>query len=96
MTPLLLYCVLFPWGGVVIGIYSIGLTLLGQRFTGNELAHANAGFVMMYCLGLLLGPAIEGTALDAWNPQGLLAVLAAISAAYALWLALSRPKIPAE
>jgi MFS family permease len=95
-VPWLLYFVLFLWGGVVIGIYSIGLTLLGQRFTGNELAHANAGFVMMYCLGLLLGPAIEGTALDVWNPQGLLAVLAVISAAYALWLALSPPRIPAK
>jgi MFS family permease len=89
-SPLLLYFVLFLWGGVVIGIYSIGLTLLGQRFTGNELAHANAGFVMMYCLGLLLGPAVEGSALDAWNPNGLVAVLAIVSAAYVGYLWLTR------
>ena len=32
--------------------------------------------------GCWLGPAAEGAALDAWNPHGLVAVLAAISAVY--------------
>jgi MFS family permease len=91
-TPLLLYLVLFCWGGVILGMYSIGLTLLGERFSGNELAHANAGFVIMYCMGLLIGPAVEGSALDAWNPHGLLVILGAICALYVGWLAVSRPE----
>jgi len=93
--PLLMYYLLFVWGGWVLGIYSVGLTLLGERFRGADLASANAGFIMSYCMGLLAGPAIEGAALDAWNPNGLLVVLGAISAAYVGYLMLSRPAEPA-
>jgi len=87
----LFYALLFVWGGVILGIYSVGLTLLGERFKGASLASANAAFVMAYCMGLLVGPAAEGAALDAWNPHGLIAVLAAISAAYLAFLLVRRP-----
>lgn len=93
-TPVLLYLVLVVWGGWILGIYSVGLTLLGERFKGPDLASANAGFIMSYCTGLLAGPAVEGAALDAWNPHGLVVVLGAICAAYAGYLMLSRtPKV---
>jgi len=85
-TPLLMYFVMLVWGGWVLGIYSVGLTLLGERFKGADLASANAGFIMSYCMGLLAGPAIEGAALDAWNPHGLLVVLGGISVAYVGYL----------
>jgi len=88
--PLLMYLVLFIWGGWILGVYSVGLTLLGERFKGEQLASANAGFVMSYCVGLLAGPAFEGYALDLWNPHGLLVVLGAISAGYVAYLMLSR------
>ncbi|MGD0189220.1 MAG: MFS transporter [Rhizomicrobium sp.] len=87
--PALMYLVLLLWGGLILGVYSIGLTLLGERFKGPELASANAGFVMSYCIGLLAGPAIEGVALDVWNPNGLLVALAAISAGYVIYLWIS-------
>ncbi len=70
--PPAIYTLLFFWGGVVMGIYTIGLTLLGERFKGAELANANAAYVMLYASGLLAGPTIEGVALDAWNPHGLM------------------------
>ncbi|HTK79011.1 MAG TPA: MFS transporter [Rhizomicrobium sp.] len=89
-SPMLLYLLLFLWGGLIPGVYSIGLTMLGQRYKGGDLANANAGFVILYSFGLLLGPAGEGVALDAWNPHGLLAVLGAICAAYVGFL-LFRP-----
>jgi hypothetical protein len=44
---------------------------------------------MSYCMGLLAGPAIEGAALDAWNPHGLLVVLGGICAVYAGYLLFS-------
>jgi len=81
-TPPLAYFLLFLWGGLILGVYSLGLTLLGQRFKGPELATANAGFVIAYSLGMLLGPAAEGVALDAWNPHGLLVALGTICAIY--------------
>jgi MFS family permease len=92
-TPLLMYVVLFFWGGWILGVYSVGLTVLGERFKGAELASANAGFVMSYCLGLLAGPALEGAALDAWNPHGLMVVLGAICAIYASYLLFRPPAV---
>jgi MFS family permease len=78
----LFYLLLLLWGGVILGIYTIGLTMLGERFQGEILASANAGFILLYCLGLLIGPAGEGVALDAWNPHGLMLVLGTICAVY--------------
>jgi hypothetical protein len=87
----LFYLLLLLWGGVILGIYTIGLTILGERFQGDTLASANAGFILLYCLGLLIGPAGEGAALDAWNPHGLMVVLGAISAVYTGFLLFRRP-----
>jgi MFS family permease len=84
------YALLFVWGGVMLGIYTIGLTLLGQRFKGGELASANAAYVMLYAVGLLAGPLAEGVALDAWNPHGLMVVLAMISVIYVIFLTVRR------
>ena len=87
-TPILVYALLFFWGGIIMGVYTIGLTILGERFKGRELASANATYVMLYAIGLLGGPMVEGVALDLWNPNGLMVVLAAISAFYVIFLML--------
>ncbi len=84
------YALLFVWGGLMMGIYTIGLTLVGQRFNGAELAGANAAYVMLYALGLLAAPPVEGVALDAWNPTGLMAALTAISLIYVAFLVVRR------
>lgn len=81
-VPLLMYGLLTVWGGIATGMYTIGLTLIGQRFKGGELVGANAMNVMLYAMGLLIGPAAEGVALDAWNPHGLIAALGGICAVY--------------
>lgn len=88
-TPAWMYLLLFFWGGIIMGVYSVGLILLGERFKGSDLASANATFVMLYAVGLLSGPLAEGVALDAWNPHGLMVVLALISGFYVLFLKLS-------
>jgi MFS family permease len=85
-TPPVFYLLLLLWGGLVLGVYSVGLTILGERFQGPTLASANAAYVMFYCIGLLLGPASEGAALDVWNPHGLMVMLGVISAGYVVWL----------
>ena len=84
--PIATYVVLALWGGIVTGIYTIGLTLIGERFKGGELLSANAAYVILYSLGLLVGPAMEGVALDAWNPHGLVVALGGICALYVLFL----------
>jgi MFS family permease len=90
--PTAFYLLALFWGGIVLGIYTLGLTVLGERFRGPDLARANAGYVMSYAAGLLIGPAVEGVALDAWNPNGLMAALAAIIAAYLVFLMASRQR----
>lgn len=88
--PVLIYLLLFIWGGLILGVYSIGLTMLGERYKGGDLANANAGFVILYSLGLLVGPAGEGVALDLWNPHGLSLALGGICAVYMAFLVFRR------
>lgn len=87
-TPWLLYPSLFLWGGVVVGLYTMGLVLLGERFKGGDLAAANAVFVMLYSAGGLLTPPVSGYAMDVWSPHALMTVLGVLCAAYlviAVW-----------
>ncbi|MEI9994015.1 MAG: MFS transporter [Rhizomicrobium sp.] len=90
--PAATYVLLFLWGGLIMGVYTVGLTLVGERFKGPELASANAAYVMLYAVGLLSGPPVEGVALDAWNPHGLMVVLAAISLIYVGFLGFRRAR----
>ncbi|MDE1174536.1 MAG: MFS transporter [Parvibaculaceae bacterium] len=74
--------VLFLYGGVVAGLYSVGLTYLGERFRGADLAAANSAFVMMYAMGALTIPPLSGIAMDWWDPHGLMLVMGAICLVY--------------
>lgn len=76
--PLLLWPLLFLWGGVFVGLYTIALAMLGERFEGGALAQANALFVMVYCLGNLGGPPLVGAAMDTIGPDGLPILLTAV------------------
>ena len=62
---------LLLWGGVAFGIYTVGLTMLGERFAGGDMARANAAFVMVYTLGSLVGPPLSGAAMDVVGGPGL-------------------------
>ena len=72
--------VLFVWGGTVAGLYTVGLSALADRFHGSDLAGANAAFVAMYGLGMLLGPAAIGIGLDLAPLSGAPLVMAAFFA----------------
>lgn len=74
-THILLFAVLFVWGGITSGIYPIALSMAGDRFHDAELVAANAAVISAYGLGALAGPALGGVAMDAWNPHGLPAFL---------------------
>jgi MFS family permease len=75
-------------GGLVLSYYSIGLALLGQRFALEDLAVANAAFILCYELGTLTGPAVAGAAMDLWR-HGLPATIALASLLFSA-LAFSR------
>ncbi len=76
------YAVVFLWGGLAAGLYTVGLTQLGARFSGADLAAANALFVMLYSLGMLVGPAAAGAAMD-MHDDGLAIVIAVLFGLYA-------------
>lgn len=84
-TPLLLWPLLFVWGGTVVGLYTVSLAMLGDRFAGGELARANAVFVMLYCLGSIVGPPLTGGAMDLLGEGGLSSVQIAVCAAFFLF-----------
>jgi MFS family permease len=70
-TPLLLWPLLFVWGGTLYAFYSQGVALLGEEFAVEDLATANTVFVMVYCLGGVIGPSAGGKAMDLWPIRGL-------------------------
>lgn len=78
-----LWGLLIIWGGAVLGFYTVGLALLGQRFKAGDLAVANAAFIVLYQLGSVIGPAAGGWSMELWDPHGLLATMAIFSAGFA-------------
>lgn len=62
--------VLFLWGGVVAGLYTVGLAHLGAKLSGADLASANAAFIFCYSAGMLVGPQTIGASLDAFGADG--------------------------
>lgn len=83
-TPWQAYALLLVWGGITGGFYTIGLTQLGSRFNGADLASANAMFVMLYSIGMMLGPFGAGMAMDHIGTNALTWLLAALFAAHAM------------
>lgn len=82
-----LFPLLFIWGGVIVGLYTVGLSLLGARFKGPLLARANSGFVFMYAFGALIGAPLAGVAMDLSTRHGLPVAVASIMGAYLALLA---------
>lgn len=78
--------ILFPlvaiWGGLIAGLYTVGLAHLGASFRGADLAGANATYVMMYSLGMLAGPPIIGVGFDVWDPHGMPAAIVLLFVLY--------------
>ena len=74
--------ILFLWGGVVAGLYTIGLAHLGARLSGRDLASANAAFVLCYGIGMLVGPQAIGIGMDIAGPNGFAWSLAIFFGAY--------------
>lgn len=74
-TPLLLWPLIFIWGGTLYAFYSQGVALIGEGFADADLPAANTVFVMVYCLGGVIGPSAGGIVMDAWPRLGLQVLL---------------------
>ncbi|MGU3359163.1 MFS transporter [Methylobacterium sp. M6A4_1b] len=83
-----LLVLLFLWGGIAGTLYTVGLAHLGATVRGPELAGANAAFVVLYNVGLMLGPPIIGGGMDLAPPQGFAYSLCLLFLGYAAVVAL--------
>lgn len=62
--PLVRILLLFLLGGVTMGFYVLGLTMLGEQFKGQILVSANASFIFFLSIGEIIGPPVIGRAMD--------------------------------
>jgi MFS family permease len=62
-VPGLLWPLLVLLGGLMGGLYTLALTLVGERFRGADLTRANTAFVMTFQLGAIAGPPYAGAAM---------------------------------
>ena len=72
---MLLWPMLFVWGAIAFGIYTIALVELGDRFSGALLLAGNGAFGMMWGIGGIFGPPVAGAAMDLIGPEGLPIIL---------------------
>ena len=60
----LAYPLLFVWGGVFVGIYTVMMTLVGSRFQGGDLVSVYAVMSVAWGAGAFIGPSAAGAAMD--------------------------------
>jgi MFS family permease len=63
-NPWATYGLLFVWGGIFVGIYTIMLSIVGSRFSGGELIGIYAGMSLLWGGGALFGPVLAGGAMQ--------------------------------
>ena len=81
---LMMAAVLLFWGGCVAGLYTVGLSHLGSRLTGADLAAANAAFIFCYAIGTVAGPQAIGATIDMTGNDGFAWAIAAFFGLYVL------------
>jgi MFS family permease len=87
--PWIAYPVLFVWGGMFVGVYTLMMAVVGSRFAGAELVGIYAVMGLVWGVGALLGPALAGLAMDlATHGLPIFAALACL--AFTIFAATSR------
>ena len=86
-AALALWTVVVVWGGTMGATFTVGLTLVGERFRDVELVAANAVFSLLFGLGGLAGPFLAGAAMDRFGPPGFPASMLTVTLLYALFAA---------
>jgi len=86
----LAFAVVFVWGGLFVGIYTVMLAMVGSRFQGGDLVGVYAVMGLAWGLGALVGPALAGVAMGMSALFGLPGVIALGCAVFAVFMAVSR------
>ena len=83
------YLLLFVWGGVFVGIYTVIVTEVGRQFRGAELVGVYSALSVAWGMGALFGPLLGGLAMYL-SEHGLPLLAAALCAAFAFFAQSSR------
>ena len=90
-TVSLLFPLLFVWGALAYGVYTVALAELGDRFKGGLLLSGNAAFALMWGLGGMAGPFITGGFMDTYPVWGLPLSLGCAYSLLTLTVLVSKP-----
>ena len=82
-TPIVRAIVLILIGGMVNVVYTVALTMIGERFRGPSLATATAVLTGAFAVGEIVGPTLVGVATDI-APAGYYISLATICTVFAM------------
>ena len=85
-NTLLLWPMLFIWGGAAFGVYTVALAGLGDHYSGAMLLTGSAAFGLMWGVGGIVGPASVGAAMQLWGPTVLPFILGIPFALFAIML----------
>jgi MFS family permease len=61
----------FVLGGIALGIFTVAIAELGDRFTGMDLLAGNAALSFMWGLGGFIGPSVAGISMELAGAPGL-------------------------
>jgi MFS family permease len=86
----LAYALIFVWGGLFVGIYTVMLTMVGSRFRGSDLVGIYAVMGLAWGGGALLGPSMAGFAMGINSHYGLPIFVAITCALFSVFMLLSR------
>jgi MFS family permease len=89
----LIWPLVFIWGGVSFGIYTMTLIQLGERFAGHALIAGNAAFALVWGIGGMVGSPATGLAMQLIGHQGLPASLGLLCFVLAVFLMAERRRV---
>jgi MFS family permease len=89
----LIWPLVFVWGGVSFGLYTMSLIQLGERFTGHALIAGNAAFALVWGTGGIVGPPATGVAMQLIGHQGLPWFLGLLCCILAVFLMAERRRV---
>jgi MFS family permease len=88
----LAYALIFVWGGLFVGIYTVMLTMVGSRYSGSDLVGIYAVMGLAWGGGALIGPSMAGVAMSISAYYGLPIFVAIACAIFSVFMLLSRSK----
>jgi MFS family permease len=89
----LVWPLVFVWGGVSFGMYTMSLIQLGERFTGQALIAGNAAFAFVWGIGGMVGSPATGLAMQVMGHQGLPASLGLLCGVLVVFLMAERRRV---